>query len=532
MQKIQNYLENRSDLLYLLFRRGWMISNRKLNSEKLSKFPFFGKWKIFEECNIQFILHQDSNIFFYTSSKNNLTFFLIGHAYNPFTMEENEINILQYISDVFFEPIKFQERINELTGIFILGWIRENRYISYILDPSGIQTACYGNVNSNFILVSHPQIAADVYNLKFDIEVSEIVKYKWYPRVLGSYLPGDLTQYKELKRIIPNFLYHTDLQYYHTTYRRIYPLNPLPEVKSEEDYKKIIYKGANILKCSMDLVVKKWKNPAISLTGGIDSQTTFAAAVGNYNRINAFSYLSNHEESIDIIAARKTANAFNVPYRLYEIPIDSNKINDYNLKAAIFEHNSGYISFLRPNEMRKRIVLEQDFEFDVEVKSWVSETIRACQYKRYRKKKLPRLSPQLFRNLYKIFITNRSLAHKLDKIFADYIEDYEYNKLPKGYDITDMYFWEVGWGSWGSLNISEMMVYSDITIIYNNRKFLDLLLRTPLEKRISDDNHRDMKKYLNEKLYDMNIEVVNMSEDWRRAAFLRAIFDINMLFKK
>ena len=69
----------------------------------------------------------------------------------------------------------------------------------------------------------------------------------------------------------------------------------------------------------------------------------------------------------------------------------------------------------------------------------------------------------------------------------------------------------------------------DITIAYNNRCFLDLLFRVPLDKRISDEHHLDMKKYLNKELYDMNIRVVNMKETDFRAFALNVIFSINSI---
>ena len=67
----------------------------------------------------------------------------------------------------------------------------------------------------------------------------------------------------------------------------------------------------------------------------------------------------------------------------------------------------------------------------------------------------------------------------------------------------------------------------DITFAYNNRKFLDLMFRVPLEKRISDEHHLDLKKQLNPELYNMNIRVVNMKETDTRARLLNIIFSIN-----
>ena len=127
----------------------------------------------------------------------------------------------------------------------------------------------------------------------------------------------------------------------------------------------------------------------------------------------------------------------------------------------------------------------------------------------------------------KIFIFNRRLAHKIDKLFAEYIDKYEYEKIPLSYPPADMHYNEVTWGSWGGLNITEMKYCFDITIIYNNRRFFDLMFRVPLEKRISDEHHLDMKRYLNPDLANMNIRVVNMKETKFRAKALNVIFTIN-----
>ena len=74
-----------------------------------------------------------------------------------------------------------------------------------------------------------------------------------------------------------------------------------------------------------------------------------------------------------------------------------------------------------------------------------------------------------------------------------------------------------------------MKMYSDITYIYDIRKFFDLLFRVPLNKRISDEHHLDMKKILNKDLYDMHIRVVNLMETNTRAFLLNVIFNLNRL---
>ena len=68
----------------------------------------------------------------------------------------------------------------------------------------------------------------------------------------------------------------------------------------------------------------------------------------------------------------------------------------------------------------------------------------------------------------------------------------------------------------------------DITFLYNNRVFLNMLLLVPL-KRSSDEHHLDMKKYLNRDLYNMDIRVVNMKETTTRARLLNVIFTMSMM---
>ena len=409
----------------------------------------------------------------------------------------------------------------------MLGWLDEKGNISVITDPSGIQSGYFCEINGNFLVTSHCQILGDLYDLEMNELTKELLDYKWYYRVMGPYLPGDMTQFDGVTRSVPNIVYSYNARSGKVSHSRFYPLSDNPQVKNDKEYHEVIEKAANILKHGADLVARKWNHPAVSLTGGIDSNTTFAACNGHYNEFATFSYLSAHKETIDVEAAKKIAARFKTRHRIFHIPETSEELTDFELKKDIISHNDGYIYRLYDNEMRKRIYLEKELQYDVEIKSWVSETIRAYWYKHYGRKSMPALSAKLFRNLYKIFITNRSLAHKIDKVFEAYIEKYDYRKISKDYLPADLHYNEVTWGSWGGPNISDMKFYTDITFLYNNRVFLDLLLRVPLEKRISDEHHLDMKKYLNKELYDMGIRVVNMKETRTRAFLLNVIFTLN-----
>lgn len=522
---LKEKLDKRPDLQGSLFRRGFLMSSKSLEG-RLNEFPFYGNWKSAELGDLYIYVHNSLNI--YVAESKNIKLFLGGHCYNPFTMEHDEVKQLQRIGESYGKP-DFWDKISELSGIFVLGWIDQDGNVSVITDPSGMQSSYYGLLNGDFMITSHAQIIGDLYDLRMTDFTKELLAYKWYYRVMGPYLPGDLTQFDNVTRIVPNIVYTWDKNTGNVYHKRFYPLTDNPQVKDDAEYYDVIHKAADILKNNAELVLKKWSTRAISLTGGIDSNTTFAACVGNYDKYDTFSYLSAHKETIDVDAAKKIAERFKTKHTVYLIPEDSSELIDFELKKEIIEHNSGYIAPLKDNEVRKRVYLESVFPYDVEVKSWVSETIRAYWYKHYGRSSMPALSPKLYRNLYKIFIANRALAHKVDKVFTEYIEKYDYKKISSDYLPADLHYNEVTWGSWGGLNISDMKYYTDITILYNNRIFLDLLLRVPLEKRISDQHHIDMKEYLNKELWDMHIRVVNMKETTTRARLLNMIFNLNRI---
>ncbi len=521
-EMIKRLLSQRPELQKELFIRGFMITTQKL--ENIDEFPFYGNWVFHPFGDYLVCGHKTTGLHLYEDG-NHRCFFILGHAYDPFEMEADENAILQRLSAVYGTD-EYLERINDLTGVFVLGVLSETG-AEFVVDPSGMQSACCGVINGLFYLSSHAQLIGDLCNLEMDPFVQELIHYKWYNRVMGPYLPGDLTQFSDVKRIVPSIKYC--YQNNAVTHKRFWPLQAHTMANTPAEYDLVIHQAADILKRNMELVSRKWKHPWISLTGGIDSNTTFASANGIYDRFEAFSYISAEKEIQDAAAAKKIAEHFHVKHHEYPIPMNNADVEDYESIRAVLMHNNGYIAETKDNEIRKRIVLRRKTACDVEVKSWVSETVRAYWYKHYGRKRMPKLSPKLFRNLYKIFILDRRLAHKIDRLFADYIKEYEYEKIPACYPPADMHYNEVTWGSWGGLNISEMKYCFDITFIYNNRRFFDLMFRVPLEKRISDQHHLDMKKDLNPELYDMNIRIVNLKETDFRAFALNVIFTINSI---
>ena len=517
---LNEILEKRPDLAKHLYEKGFLITDAVIMD--WNSYPFFGNWECINKENWTIAIHRDAHIC--TKESADRLFFLIGHAYNPFTLEYDESVILERVAERYSEG-KAVEYINELTGVFFLGLIDASN-IRFMLDASGMQYACYGTVHGKQYITSHMRLIGDLCDLKTSDYVNRLIHYRWYHYMMGNYLPGDITCYEGIFRVIPNMV----ILYENGAYKgeRIYPTQNIEMCADEATYREVIREAAVILKNTMKLIPLKWKRPAISLTGGVDSNTTFAAANGSYDKYTAFSYVSMHRESVDAEKAKEISDRFEVPFTRYDIPESNKFIPDFETYKQILERNDGEIGGSKDNDIRKKVYLIQNDVCDVEVKSWISETIRAYAYKYFGRKKYPRvLRPRDLTSLYKIFLTDRKLVRETDRHFAEYLRKTQFREHSFNYDQTDFFVWEMMHGGKCGLNIGVMKSCFDITIPYNNRKLLDLLLRVPLDKRISDQHHMDLKERMNPELYDMNIRVVNLNETKSRKRAINLYYIIN-----
>lgn len=84
---LKEKLNSRPDLQHFLFCRGWLISRKPLD-KKMDDFPFYGHWNSKEAAGWHFMTHEDTCCHIYADKKR--TYFLMGHCYNPFTMQWEE----------------------------------------------------------------------------------------------------------------------------------------------------------------------------------------------------------------------------------------------------------------------------------------------------------------------------------------------------------------------------------------------------------------------------------------------------------
>ncbi len=507
-----------------LFCRGYLISDIETDS---SDIMLIRHWRKVSFNKYTIYVHNLQNIYY--KKKDNSVLFLIGNCVNPFTGQYDENEIVSDLFDaVYSNKNTAQDKLNELTGSFFIGYIDGDK-MYFVTDPTEMLFCTYANINGNLYISSHYQLIADLCQLQKDDFTKRFESYRFFYKY-GLFFPGDRTPYAEVKRVLTNHIYTYENGKF--SYQRFYPDKELVECNDETEYKELIKKISSILKSTMKCAAEKWKAPAISLTGGMDSKTTLSSTKDIRDKFMYYSYCSMAGDKIDSDAAHKISEHLGIEHTVYNISENDSDFEDIEIQRAILEHNTGGYR-CNKNDVRKRAFFYKNAPFDVEIKSWISEIARANYYKKFGLKKMPeKLTPRQMTSMYKVFTTERKLAKETDSIFAEFIEKSKFNDMPKGYDASDMYLWEFRYSAWGGIVITSEHSYSnEIFIPYNNRKLLNLMLTAPKEKRISDQFHEDIIEHCDSRIAETGITITNWNETKSRRIVEKIYFLLHSFFK-
>lgn len=522
-QSVQDILNIYPEYRSFLFNRGYIISNEPFTNN--DEFPLYGNFILSELRGYYFAVHKNQHFYYFEDNK--MAVFLIGNCVNPFSKVLDEETIIQnLINKGDVNSSSWFDYINELTGDFLLGYIFNDK-LFFLTDPAGMLFCAYGTINGRLFLSSHAQLVCDIVPLHKSEYIKQLEKYKYFYKY-GVFFPGDLTQFVELKRALQNHIMSYDGMSF--SYKRFFPTQELKECVSDFEYQEIISKTMEILSSTMSLISDKYQNSAISMTGGMDSKTTLAAAVDKYDKFFLYSYITMFGDERDAVAAHEIAKHIGVNHSIINISENDSDFKNINIVREILQHNNGNYK-LNDNDVRKRAFFAENHLFDIEVKSWVSEIARSNYYKKFGLKKMPKhLSARNMTSMYKIFLWQRHLANKTNKVFARFIKKTGFHNLPNGYDESDMYLWEFRYSAWGGMVITSEHSYSnEIFIPFNNRKLLEIMLRAPKKKRINDQFHHDLISFGNKKISETGITITNWNETKKRMKIERLYFLLNSI---
>lgn len=523
MSNVKEIMEKYPEYQDALFRRGYLITTN--NQIDRSEYPFYNKWKVYEIDKYKIYVHEDQEFYRYENEEINVI--MIGHAYNPFNMKYKEKELLEDAYNAYRKSKKeLFETISEFTGIHIVIIFDKDKIVC-VQDCGGMKSCYFGVIENNIYITSHTQLVADICDLEMDEFVRKIVKTKCY-NIGNRYLPGNITTYKELKRLGPNtYLEYKDKKF---TINRFYPIKSHREIKNKKEFDEKIEEIARIMHNNCLLATKKWKKPAISLSGGMDSKTTLAAANGLYDKFLLYSFESKEAEEKDANAAHKICEEIRQEHKIYKIPLNKDQIEDYEVMEKIINHNTAYMMNLPQNEIAKLIFLYRLKDFDIELKSWVSEVTRVTYERKY-DIKFPEILNERQINVMNIrWFMHPFLMRKGDKIYRTFLQETDLNKKIYNYEHIDMCFWEIRCGSWETTAIQCFDMGNKTTIPYNNRKLLEDFLCFNHEDRKNGRVHKEIIKRCNHQIYNMNLTVINNIYHTYRITLEKIFFKIRTIF--
>ena len=511
-----------------LYCRGFILTDKRIL--KLNDYPFYNNW---HEIQLRvtphpYYIYIHKNAKCYVLEKENAVLFLVGHAYNPYSMVVDENEILLNLYDALQKgEAAFWEEESKLTGVFFIGFIEKNT-VTFSTDCAGMQLVYSGTIKGHLFASSHSKLIADLEGLEQSKYIKRLTAsrfWKWW----GCWLPADLSPFNELLRLNPNCKSTFDASKKAIHRERYYPIEAIRETSTEQEFQKIIRELAHVMSNNMACIAKKWpeKKIGISVTGGKDSMTTLACTRDHYEDFSYFSYISNVDESVDAYAAQKILAHLGLKHTIHKIPDNCNEYEGIEIFKKVMQCNNGCIGENNLNDIKKRMYFAAHPPCDIEVKSWVNETGRAWEYNKYNKKRFPRYPyPAYWRAMHKVYLDPR-IIKETDKAFKDYLDRYYSKSLFDRLSWLELYFWEFACSACeGSILTSEHRVSYEITIPFNNRKYIETMMMVPVEKRKIEGIPNAIITYMEPRIIDTGIAIHDISHTNLRANILRIYLNI------
>ncbi len=503
MEDIKQRLDKEPKYREMLFRRGYLLTDSRMRDT--DKYPFYGLWNEHKVGN--YYLYVQEKQTFYVQEQGSVFVGIIGHAYNPFDMTYEEDKLCLDLISAYQKGLpEYFDKVSELTGLHVIMLIDDDKVIM-VQDACSLTGCYFGKVDGKMYVSEHPQLVADICGLKMNENVQKLIDTKCY-NIGNRHLPGNITPYDELKRLGAN----TYLDFTKGTFsiKRFYPVKPHPEFTTDTEKEEGIKEIGRLIHNGIDCVTKKWERCSISLSGGTDSKTTLACANGLYDKMKFFSFHSKPQEFVDAKGARKICELLGLEHTLYTIPEENSYFEDFDFIKDILQHNTNYFVNLADNEIRKFIYLHDLHEYDIEMKSWASETARVFLERKYQVK-MPKVLSERHCSIFQTrYFGHPGLLKWSDQKYYEFLREVGLEKQLFNFEHTDSFYWEIRMGCWGVSVVSSQQLYHRTTMPMNNRKILELFLSFPHDERKSDSVHKRVMAHENQKVLDAKVEIPNL----------------------
>lgn len=437
--------------------RSYLLFPKASSETVLSKVS--GGFTHYEGINSDILIGSSLKCIFKNIGENH--YFFIGDFYDP----DNPSNTnLEVVESLFDNPDTFDHVMEKTYSLFGKWLIIEDSKdkLQIMGDACCTKSIKYHSslpyVSDLASLVAYLSESKCVFDLKnedkdyYDFVVNAYKKTNWWC--------GNATAYKEVLSLLPN---HKYIYYYENnelTVKRWIISYP-SKGTAQEYYENTINRSTSLL-TGFFHSLKNRGEFALTLTGGKDSRLLFAAC--HSAGIDAHYFVSIHgdktEKTQDIVIPQKLTEKLGIKFNVFHTKTFEDivkQIVQYFPEISANQYAQyNYASNFTNKSKEFKIVL-----------GLIPEIIT-----RYYHRRLFFVSASGLSDIARH--TNSDFAIKCYQSWLDYSLK---EKLPKGYSILDLFYWEHRAGRWAIQSINVGDLYQDAIHGYNCREFYDINMR-------------------------------------------------------
>ena len=429
---------------HLLFRNQFIIG-----PEFDDRLDDWQKVDLDSACKLQ--VHPDLN--YYQVKSDNRWIVLLGFILDPENIEDSNTDIVNKLMDSLVRYTDVIEKTNGMGGRWIL-MINDGERKVLLNDAMGTRQLFYTRSSAlaqGLWCASQPALIGHKLDLILDEEAIAFVDSHEFRKMTDYRWPGECTQYKEVRHLLPN--HYLDLDTGKPV--RFWPDRELIEMPLATAVEKISTKMQGLIQA-----VSRRQELAIAITAGIDSRLVIASSRSIKDRPTyvTIRQIDKPEDHPDVTISSQLSKSHGLKHDI--------------LKSSLIVDNDFLDFFMRHNFLAHPVNLYDAYAYfkyyglkKIAVTGSGSEIARD----NYRRKlNLSKRHPVTASNLIKL--TDMQNSKFVRKAFENWLSDID---TPYNIDIMNIYQWELSHGNWVANNYLEYdLAWNDIFTPYNCRALL------------------------------------------------------------
>lgn len=471
----------------LLFKRGFLATGRATAGYDSPYYEHvLASWRT--EPFGDLVLHHDPSVTLHRHEGEGVVVALLGFAVDPVNGYADTTQSVKRLHSSFLRSEDaFFDYLDLLTGRFVL-FVKSHDRSFVLQDAAGTRTLFYDTSQEEPLLSSHVALLALLTDRDATAAARELMRADGYVRGFRHF-PGVTTPYEGIRALTPNTL----LTVPGNRVERFFPRKPL-EARGVTEV--LVDELAGLFLRQAELL-SQTHGIAISLTGGVDSRLTLAAALAAGSDVTCFTYVESETDRRDAELAADLCGRAGVEYSAY--PVDRSTcgldleeyLEVWRLSTASMRADSqGMIS---------KVLFDRYPAGRLHLKSNVSEVARGA-FRRTQAVVMPyRINPDTFAKLFGIEPESRFVRDS----FRQYLDIVEFSQESTfNYDIYELFHWEYQQGTWQSLQVMDFDTCLETAMLYNNRYVLTRMLGVPFRDRLAGTLHFKMMERLRPELLE------------------------------